>query len=290
MPNWTGWVGKLDVVYADEDNTLPSEERTVVKDIFLPLGVALAKTAPRSQLFHDLARCYTEKHCTALVFNPKTDQFDYERDGKEKHVRADLFQEKGFRVCQRPSGDVYIRWGKTVSGTLAVDMTDAVCDEGDTSLGTIHLHPAGAVFPSGNDMLVSIRDKYNCISGKVYDPSVRKDFARVFCSVTDDAYLWPEDVKWDPVRAAAEYSDVVKMTSKYNLDVHRAIVDYGVYELVVKDEKGNVFDYIFPPTSLGALGDLLRKVKQDFRDSHSFELFVVDLSDSEPPSLSTLEK
>lgn len=290
MPNWSDWRDHIKVVYTYADPSLSQSDRKVLEDIFVPLASSLAEQAPRSQFFHDLARCYTEHRCSELTYDPKSGSFVYTKDGKERHVNADLFQEKGFRVCQKPSGDVYIRFGKTVPGTLAVDMSSAKCDPSDESLGTIHLHPAGAVFPSGEDMLVSIRDRYNCIAGRVYDPKSKKDFARVLCYVTDDVYRWPSDVPFDSARASAEYPDLLQMYSKYRREITKAISSYGAYEIVVKDERGNVYDYIFPPSAIGVLDDLVRKVKEYFKDSHSFELEVVDLSESEPPDLYSLER
>lgn len=297
MPNWSEWDKDIVIVREVEDPSTPKSDLETIHKIFVPLSAALAKTASRSQLFHDLAECYVKGECSPLKYDPDKDRFVFTRDGKERQLSPDLFTERGFKVCLRKdTGDVYIRWGKSKKGMLAVSYEGVACDPEDEELGTVHLHPAGAVFPSGMDLLFSVQHKYSCIAGKVYDPKDRKEYARVFCAVTDDTFRYEpteEERKAGGINVSeilAEYPELLKMKSEYESRVREVLSHYDFYTLRVIDAKGAVYDYVFPPRSVGAIHELVRKVKEVFRDTHRFELYTVDLSESKPPSLSTLEK
>ena len=293
MPNYDGWREKVAVVREVSDEYLSEEEKNTLRDIFVPLATALAEKAPRSQLYHDLARCQTEGRCSVLKYDPEKDKFVFTRDGKQRDLDPDLFVEKGFVVCRRKdSGDVYIRWGESAKGVLAVQYTEkSMCDPEDEFLGTVHLHPAGAVFPSGGDMFYSVLAKYGCIAGKVYNPEEKKEYARVLCHVADDSYVYdPRQDGFDLSYLFVEYPELVSLKQKYEREVLDIIRHYQGYTLKVTDADGRVFVYVFPPRTPGVLHELVRKVKEVYRDTHRFELFTVDLSRSEPPDLSSIER
>ena len=297
MANWERWADKVVVVRSMEDPSTPEKDLEVLRKVFVPLGAALASGASRSQLYHDLAECQVKGECSVLKYDPKKDRFVFSRNGKERELNPDLFVERGFKVCKsKDTGDVYIRFGKSQKGMLAVSYEGVSCDPGDETLGTVHLHPAGAVFPSGADMFFSVLSKYNCIAGKVYDPEEKKEYARVFCSVTDDDFLYDlsdEERRTghiDASRIFAEYPELLKLKSEYESVVRDSIQRYDMFLLKVEDAEGNRVEYIFPPRAAGAVYELVRKAKEVYKDISKFELYTVDLSRSEPPSLSTLER
>lgn len=297
MPNYEGWRDKLSVISVVEDSGLSPGERQVLRDVFLPISVALAGTVSRSQLYYDLAECQMENRCSPLKYDPEKKKFVFTRDGKERELDPALFVERGLKVCRRKdTGDVYIRWGKPIEGLLAVSYGGVVCDPGDETLGMIHVHPAGAVFPSGEDMFSTIFAKHHCIAGRVYDPKAKKDYARVLCYVTDDVFLYDASEAeermgyYDLTRIVAEFPDLFRLKSEYESKLVRAAMDYNGKTLRVIDGNGSTYVYVFPPSSFAVLRDLVNISKDTFKDSHRFELYVVDLSESEPPSLSELEK
>lgn len=294
MSNWRDWGDRIHLVYLEADETLSARDKEVLRNIMLPLGVALAQTAQRPQFYLSLAECYSKGECTELTYDPKRDAFVYKKNGRERELNPDKFIERGFLVCRsKDTDDIYIRFGIPSRGGLSVSYEGIDCYPGDERLGSIHLHPAGAVFPSGADMIMSIFHKYNCISGKYYDPEKKRDYARVFCAVTDDAVLADflyEGGNPSPEKVLSLFPEVFQLNRRYEIrmqDVNNRYAEGRT--LVVKGADGE-YTYVFPPPNLGALNDYLEVVRDVFRDTHKFELYVADLSDSKPPDLNKLER
>ena len=219
----------------------------------------LARSVPPPRYFLDLARKFSEGRISALRYSDNLHGYSYKDmvTGEEGFVPESEFQEKVEVVCRRDDGSLYFKPVETLPGMLGAKVSRSACTP-DRVVGVVHTHPAGAVFPSGED-LNNLSDpdfEVMCVGTK--QRAGGKDIYPVGCFYR---YPWvdPEDVS----RVASYVNSVI-----YSFTTTGSIAD--VLRIDIYDRSGVRYVYVFPPPAASRY--LFDRLKMDPKVNSVFDI------------------
>ena len=220
------------------------------RDELFRATATLAKRAEGPDFYLSLAECFSKGKCSALRYDAEKDVYYYTEGDKRREIPASRFQEHAYMVCKVPNGSFRYVPIKPLPGQLGASAPEGICLP-DKPVGVIHTHPAGAVFPSGEDLYTLSKLSAMCIGGKMKDDS--GEYYRVLC-----AFPYPWADRMDIARVASRVNETIERFDRYFEDV---------YSLAVYDKHGIRYLYVFPPGTASAyLVDKIREAVKDFME------------------------
>lgn len=230
----------------------------------------LARDLPPPSFFLSLARQFSEGRISALRYDPVSGRYRYiDLSTKEEHeVPASQFQERAAMVCRTDEGELEFRPIPTLPGQLGAQVKKSACYP-HRPVGVIHTHPAGATWPSPEDMMVFMDPDLEvmCVAGK--DRHGGKDYYPSLCFYRYD-WVDREDV----------YRISRLVDEKLRDFVFRGELP-NVLRIDVYDKDGVRFTYVFPPPLASRyLVDKLRSLPE-IRNAFDVDFRVWDEKDVE---------
>lgn len=219
----------------------------------------LSRLVPPPSHFLSIARDYSLGKISALRYSEKDGGYIYyDLNTKKRHfLPSSEFQERVEAVCRREDGTLYFKPVETLPGVLGAAFNDSVCSP-DPVVGVVHTHPAGAVFPSGEDLLSLGRGSMEVMCVGTKQRVNGKDVYPVACFYR---YPWVDE---EDVRRVYSYVNG-KLASFMKSKFLENTLRVDVY-----DKHGIRYVYIFPPPAASRY--LFNKLREDPVVSSVFDI------------------